>query len=117
MGVQVNGFPQKAIEIISDVANKYGIINRVELVDAVCKELETMWREDCWEERAQEIQLGTTGQISYAVDLYYAAEVNSSMAEKLCPSVSEGALRLVGEAVRTVGSVDRIRLLEAICDV
>ena len=117
MGVQVNGFPQKAIEIISDVANKYGIINRVELVDAVCKELETMWREDCWEERAQEIQLGTTGQISYAFDLYYAAEVNSSMAEKLCPSVSEGALRLVGEAVRTVGSVDRIRLLEAICDV
>ena len=106
----------KAIEIIGDVANKYGIIDRVELVDAVCKELETMWGEDCWEKRAQEIQLGTTGQISYAIDLYYA-ELEPPMAEQLCPNVSEGALRLVGEAARAVGSVDRIKLLDAICDV
>lgn len=116
MECSVNDVPRKAIEIIGDVANKYGIISRAALVDAVCKELETIWGEDCWEKRAQEIQLGTTDQISYAVDLYYAG-LESPAAGQLCPNVSEGALRLVGEAVRTVGSVDRIRLLDAICDV
>lgn len=116
MDFKANDVPKKAIEIIGDVANKYGAISRVELVDAVCKELEIMWGEDCWEERAREMQLGTTGQISYAIDLYYAG-VDSSVEGQPCPNVSEGALRLVGEAARTVGSVDRIRLLDAICDV
>jgi len=112
----VNDVPRKAIDIISSVANKYGIISRARLVEVVCEELETMWSEDCWEERAQEVQLGTTGQISDAVDLYYS-ELESLTTEQMqCRNVSEGALRLVGEAMRTVGSSDRIRLLDTICD-
>lgn len=116
MNCNVSDVPKKAIEIISDIANKYGVISRSRLMDVVCNELETMWAEDCWEERAQAMHLGTTGQISYAVDQYYAG-LDSLETQHLCQSVSEGALRLVGEAARAVGTVDRIRLLDAICDV
>lgn len=117
MNCRVNDTPGKAIEIVHSVASKYGVISRAKLVEAVCEELETMWTEDCWEERAQEIQLGTTGQISCAVDLY-CAELESLTAEQMqCRNVSEGALRLVGEAVRLVGITDRIKLLDTVCSI
>lgn len=115
---QARRVPLATVQIISDIIDRRGYFGREKLMRVVCEELERLWPEDEWEAKAEEAGLSTTAQINTAIEAYWLALEEGRIASNKAHSrnISDGTINLIGEVARSIGSKDRIDILEAVCD-